>query len=360
MREHFLAVAAALLCATAAFSAPATVVSRGPAIQFGARELIVRSPSIDREFAIEVMPPHSPRLYPTQTFPVIYALDGGYGVAGPALRNVGASGSMANAYVVSVGYKPSDYGRRMHDLMHRPTAFLGRQDGGGAEAFERFLIDELRPLIEAEHPVDHRRAILVGYSASGLFGANVMARRPGAFSAYVLGSPSFWLEPEARARVARATGTGERVLVSIGGKEEARMHDDARWLVRALGREFRPQLRVYPGANHNGFYLRMLIDALPALLPTQQDPRAPPYRVLTDAELRPYLGRFRLEDGRIVRFRAMDDFLWADLPGIGPTAFMIERPGRFYAAGLDVTAIFEGDQVTLRPPGAAFRAVRAD
>ena len=360
MCRRFLAVVAALLWATAAFSAPATIVSRGPAIQFGAEQLIVRSPSLDREFLVEVMPPHSPRLYPTQTFPVVYALDNGYRIAGLVLRNMGASGVMANAYVVSVGYKPADYGRRMHDLMHRPVRFNNRDAGGGAEAFERFLIDELRPLIEAGHPVDHKRAIFIGQSASGLFGANLIERRPGAFSAFVLGSPSFWLEPEALPRVARAKGAGERVFIAVGGKEEAEMTRPAAALAKALRGRFRTELKVYPGATHNAHYLRTLVDALPAFLPTQQDLRAPPYRVLREDELKPFLGLFRLEDGRTLRFRAMDGFLWADLPGGGSTAFITERPGRFYSVGLDTTVTFEGERLTLRPPGAEFRAVRSE
>lgn len=134
MRTFFLAVAAALLSATAAFSAPATIVSEGSAFQFGAEQLIVRSPSIGKEFLVEVMTPHSPRLHGGQRFPAVYALDGGYGIAGMAGRLLGGTAGMANAYIVSVGHQPSDYGRRMHDLLWRPTSFMGSEVGGGRRA----------------------------------------------------------------------------------------------------------------------------------------------------------------------------------------------------------------------------------
>ena len=302
--------------------------------------------------------PHSPKLYPAQTFPVIYALDSGYGQAGPAARHMAASGGMASAYVVSVGYKPTDYGKRMDDLTFRPVVFMGGKSAGGAEAFATFLIDELRPLIQATYPTaDHRRAILIGHSASGLFGANILARRPGAFSGFVLGSPSFWLEPEDMARVRQAKDGGERVLIYAGGKEEAETTEAAADLDRALKGRVRTELKVYPGANHASYYIQMLTDALPRLLPTQQDPKAPPHRLLSAAEVARLAGAYRLDDGRTITFRGQHGFLWGLMPGV-PLAFIREGPGRFYAVGLDTTAGFEGDRVILRPPGAELRGTR--
>lgn len=98
---------------------------------------------------------------------------------------------------------------------------------GGGEAFLRFLTEELRPLIAARWSVDPTKQTLYGYSLGGLFVLNALFDAPGAFSAYVAGSPSIWWNERAVAtRVAdfrRRVEAGEakpRVLVTIGALEQ--------------------------------------------------------------------------------------------------------------------------------------------
>jgi predicted alpha/beta superfamily hydrolase len=134
---------------------------------------------------------------------------------------------------------------------------------GGGEAFRRFLVEELRPRIAAEHKVDLENQALMGDSLGGLFALDVLLNHPGSFGTFVIGSPSIWwngravLAGEADfARRLTAAPSKPRVLVTVGGLEqdssnpppglaredyvrlvnEARMVDNARELAERLGK----------------------------------------------------------------------------------------------------------------------------
>lgn len=63
---------------------------------------------------------------------------------------------------------------------------------GGADAFRRFIVDELKPAIEAECGVDPKQWALAGHSLGGLFSIHTLLREPGAFQRYLAVGSSFW------------------------------------------------------------------------------------------------------------------------------------------------------------------------
>lgn len=63
--------------------------------------------------------------------------------------------------------------------------------GGGAPRFRDFLIDRLRPSLEAEYRMDPAAHALLGGSAGGWFTVFTMFTRPGSFATYVAGAPAF-------------------------------------------------------------------------------------------------------------------------------------------------------------------------
>lgn len=354
-----LVLAAALLASPAA-AQPAKVVSEGPALQMGAQQLIVHSERVGRDFLIEVTPPASPKLYPGQTFPAIYALDGGYGFAGAEARLLGATGAMASAYVVAVGYPPQLWGKRMTDLSFRPTRFQGQDVASGGEAFAAFLIEELRPLIETRYAADPKRAVLFGHSAGGLFTANVLAARPEAFAGYVIASPSVHLDPGVVHCVAAAAprGIGQRVFVAAGGREEASMRSGADRIAAALGRRFAVARRDFPGANHLSYYPAVMAEGFAYVLPSVRARDAPAHAILSADAAAPYLGAWRLEDGRRLTISLQDGWLYADLDGVGRSPLESEGPGRFYLQGPDAEMTFAAAVVTIRMPGAILKGAR--
>jgi predicted alpha/beta superfamily hydrolase len=275
LRHLVFAAATFAFAATGALAEPFAVISKSQAKQPGAEEYVLHSQRVGRDFLIEVTTPFGPLVKPGQKLPVIYALDGGYGVAGPLSRVMAATSSMSPALFVAVGYKPSDYARRPTDLLHRPWTRDGETQGGGGAAFEAFLLEELKPYIEANYPADATQAALFGHSMGGLFATNVLVRRPDAFAAYVIASPFLESDPAALDGARRARGP-QRIYVSVGATESKSQLDAAAQISAALARPgsgFAVTTRVFEGEGHVSYYPALVLDAFPAILPPPPGPK---------------------------------------------------------------------------------------
>lgn len=180
---------------------------------------------------------------PPQGYPVVYLLDGN-ATFGTVTDIIDArsrrpdSAGMAAAVVVGLAYPtdaPYDMDRRTFDLTPPAPAYSlpDRPNGkpwpamGGADAFLRFIEDEVKPFVAARLPIDGRREVLMGHSFGGLFALHVMLTRPAAFDAYAASSPSLWFNDgwvmkEAEAFVASAEARPPVDLyLSAGGLEQS-------------------------------------------------------------------------------------------------------------------------------------------
>jgi len=263
-----LVVSLALALAGPVLAEPLKVVSAGLAAKMATEQMVVHSAQLDRDVLIEITRPFTP-VKAGQRVPAVYVLDGGYELAGLEGWLLGGSGGMAEAYIVAVGYKPADYGKRDADLTTQPTSRGGKVEQGRALAYRAFLTKELRPFIEARYPVDPSQAVLVGHSSGGSFAAALFADDPGAFSAYVIGSPAIWNEPRLVARVAAAQVRGERIFIGVGGNEGDRMMQAAAQMTDALKSHAGLSVRneVFPGATHLSYYPELIAKGLPYVLP---------------------------------------------------------------------------------------------
>ena len=200
----FLA-ALALSASAPAFASSALapgVISEAPATQMATVQYIFHSAKTGRDYLIKVSSPFSP-VPRGARLPVVYALDGGYEVAGPIAWLVGGAGGMRQAFVVSVGSLPADYHWRDVDLAFRAYT---SEDGShriesGAASYRSFLNEELRPFIASHLPVDDRQAILFGHSEGGLFAANILADHAEEYAGYVIASPAVWSDPSIAERL---------------------------------------------------------------------------------------------------------------------------------------------------------------
>jgi predicted alpha/beta superfamily hydrolase len=272
-RAFVVALGLSLTLAVPGLAAPLKVVSTGLAAKMATEQLVVHSVLLDRDVLIEVTRPFTP-LTAGQHVPAVYVLDGGYEFAGLEGWLLGGSGGMAEAYIVTVGYKPADYAKRDGDLTTQSVARGGKVELGRALAYRAFLMTELRPFIEARYPVDPSQAVLVGHSSGGSFAAALFADEPGAFSAYVIGSPAVWNEPTLVARVATSMAGRERVYIAVGGNEEARMQQAATRLTEAFQKHDGLPVRsqVFAGATHLSYYPQLIAEGLAFVLPPSKKP----------------------------------------------------------------------------------------
>lgn len=102
----------------------------------------------------------------------------------------GTADSLTPGVLVAVGYPGAT--RRGFDYTPSspPKAPPGVQ--GGGPAFLSFLLDELRPSLAAQLPLDPARHSVIGHSLGGLFALYTLFTQPLAFSQYVAASASVW------------------------------------------------------------------------------------------------------------------------------------------------------------------------
>jgi predicted alpha/beta superfamily hydrolase len=127
--------------------------------------------------------------------------------------------------LVAIGYDGAS--RRAHDYV--PVHAQGDgHSAGGAPAFRRFLLNDVRAAIATRWPVDTARQTLMGHSLGGLFVLTTMFEAPHAFQTWVASSPSVWWHAgyllTAAQRFAKdgvRPAVGIRVLLSAAEYEQA-------------------------------------------------------------------------------------------------------------------------------------------
>ncbi|WP_205754813.1 alpha/beta hydrolase [Azoarcus sp. DD4] len=169
----------------------------------------IESRHTGQRYRIAIGLPHKPA--PTAGYPVLWALDGL--ASFPLMETVRprppAAGESAEwrrkigdepaGLIVAIGYasgEPIDVNARALDYTPPGTtapsgdSFSGRH--GGADAFLRFLTQELRPLLARHFPMNPQQHTLFGFSYGGLFTLHTLSTQPQHFQRYWAASPSLW------------------------------------------------------------------------------------------------------------------------------------------------------------------------
>lgn len=261
---------------------PSVASAKPPTVRaemWNTEQFVIRSQILGRDMLIQVAKPMLPS---KGKVPAVYLVDGNL-YASFALNPMAGAfvGEYAPAYYVAVGYPEQNalhwLRQRATDLLHQPDVVVDDEPGmkdvrsGGGALFQRFLVEEVRPQVEARYPIDGERTVLSGISFGGLFAARVMLDQPSAFGAYLIGSPSLWADPElvTRARTA-ALRLDTRIYISAGGAEEAKHLASIKALAAAL-RANRSGVMVtewiVPEEGHVSFAPTFFSRALKTVLP---------------------------------------------------------------------------------------------
>ena len=222
---------------------PSAAPVRSPVIRPDAEQWDMTSAITGRTYRIYVAKPVAFTPPPPEGYPVVYLNDGDFDfhTAADALTMQSIGMEIRPAYVVGIGYgKGWEIASRTRcaDLLPcqpDPATLAGLEASpltkgatyGEADAFHRFMMEELRPLVEASYPVDGTNSSLWGHSFGGLFALHVLFNHPGAYQTYLVNSPSInWsggaiLKDEAKLMEALAAGkVSPRILLTAGEYEE--------------------------------------------------------------------------------------------------------------------------------------------
>lgn len=168
---------------------------------------------------------------PAGGYPVLYVLDGNYyfGTVYDEAERMIPQRIVRPFVVVAVGYptadRPEQNAYRTFDLTLSSQWPPGRF--GGADAFLRVLDEELRPFVATHVPVSATDQSLYGHSFGALTALRELFRRPNAFSAYILSSPSIWwnhneilADEPAFSRQASEGHVHAKILITSAGDEQ--------------------------------------------------------------------------------------------------------------------------------------------
>jgi predicted alpha/beta superfamily hydrolase len=235
---------------------------------------------------------------PLKGYPVLVLLDANAYFAGvfsalqvltppdPQLASISLSG-VQPLIVVGVGYPgdaPFNLARREFDFLPahvatKPQAGIPWLNGGGADMFLTFLLDELRPALAHRYPVDPDRQSLTGHSLGGYFTLYVLVNRPSAFRNYAAISPSLWWDEQhlvndvSKWPQLAAEHAMHHVLIAVGS-DETPGYPARSTLMRTLGQSMQKQLLLNGGDHFDPRYVELagedhqaaFIASLPATL----------------------------------------------------------------------------------------------
>lgn len=233
-------LAATMLAGCLALMAPAAQadapVAAPSAYAIAGTEVIdVHAQGLKRDYQLFVALPDSYRAS-TRRYPVVFVTDANYGfpVAYQIANRLHKHAHLEEAIVVGLSYAKGDdpvYSRRRDYTPtvpkksdHAPDASGRVPAFGEADAYGRFIAEQVLPLVAARYRADMRRKAFVGHSYGSLLGVQLLLTRPQTFDYYILGSPSLWYDGgilfERERDYARThRDLPARVYVGIGGLE---------------------------------------------------------------------------------------------------------------------------------------------
>jgi predicted alpha/beta superfamily hydrolase len=159
--------------------------------------------------------------------------------------------------VIVVGIDNSS--NRIHDMTPKPVGSSVAQfpNGGGADAFADFILNEVLPLVRKKYRT-LPTMVITGHSAGGLFSLYVAASRPGVFQGTIATSPAIWYNdarpPREFADAIAKANRAQRIWAASGGVGEADIDSTTQQFVHRLD-SLRPSAvavgyQRYPDQTH--------------------------------------------------------------------------------------------------------------
>lgn len=250
MNSRWLVRTALVAGPLAAASASGAPVESEPLV-IGER-LVVRSESLGESRTVRVVLPDG-YADNDRRFPVLYVFDG----ESLTLTAAAATAKLAEyalaPEMIVVGIDNTD---RMRDLTPRlvegERVPPGLENAGGADAFVRFVTDELWPTVESRYRAAPAR-VVVGHSLGGLFVTHLLTREPGRVFAVVSLDPTLSWADRATAHAAAALldeGSWGGRLVSVEGRGLDGWRADPSALKQATSRGRTAELLNSDGEPH--------------------------------------------------------------------------------------------------------------
>lgn len=200
----------------------------------------ISSKALNEERILNVYVPEGYRPDSTQTYPVIYVLDGSANedfihIVG-IVQFLVMSQMMEPSIVVGIANVD-----RKRDFTYPTAIEQDKKDfptTGHSEAFIQFLETECIPFVQNYYKTTDKRT-LIGQSLGGLVASEILFRKTALFHKYLIVSPSFWWNNQSllnqfKAKSLRYKELGTEIYLAVGSKEHAMMIKDAKTFAKYL------------------------------------------------------------------------------------------------------------------------------
>ena len=210
----------------------------------------INSKALGEQRVLNVWLPYGYDPDSTETYPVVYVLDGSAHEDFPHIAGLVQFMNMYDLMPKSIvlGIANVD---RYRDFSHPTTDKKDLEalpTGGGSEKFIRFLKEEVQPFVR-EHYKTNGHSTIIGQSMGGLLASEILLTQPAMFNDYIIVSPSLWWDSQSLVKGADTFFKAHpklenKVFVSLG-KEHPTMHEVADMLVNAIKTSGNEKLIVY-------------------------------------------------------------------------------------------------------------------
>ncbi|MGB4844386.1 MAG: alpha/beta hydrolase-fold protein [Ferruginibacter sp.] len=148
---------------------------------------------------------------------------------------------------------------------------------GGSQNFIEFLETELQPFIEKKYKTSPVK-MLIGQSLGGLVATEILLKKSGLFTNYIIVSPSLWWDNESLLKQAASLWAGQQdaklqVYISVGTEGKI-MERDAKNIWEILKKSNRKNLQLdflpLPEENHATILHRSVYEAFKILYPYKE------------------------------------------------------------------------------------------
>ena len=294
----------------AASTAPTAAAAPAPSPPYVLEGTEVRdlpSKILGRDYQLYVYLPDGYADDPARNYPVLFVTDAPY--AFPLIRSiarrVGDHGDGLRDFIlVGLSYAKGDTPKFSRNRDYTPTA-KGPSDAesdmpgraplyGEAEAYRRFIAEEVFPFVAGHYRADMHQKIYAGHSYGGLLGVHILLTEPEMFEHYILGSPSLQFDGKVMFERERVYAASHKdmpadVFMALGGFEtvdpsspDKRYHNSVDMVRNAQAFERVLKSRHYPGLHiqsmvigdedHLTVFPAIITHGLQAMLTPPQEP----------------------------------------------------------------------------------------
>ena len=254
-----------LLIALGSFAPAAQAQDTVLNLSFKSRVDSIKSTILNQKRLIQVFTPSGYKPGSSETYDVMYVLDGGNWNTGLITR--------VQQFVQGEGYVPqiiivSILGiDRNKDLT--PTHLQNWTTSGGGDNFLRFIKEELIPYVNKTYPSSGDNT-LWGHSLGGMFVTYAMLKEPATFKSYIAVDPSIWWDKCYVAKMAASrlsAMAGLNATLYVSGRDEAGMKDMKVDTLDVVLKSHAPaglhwKVVSYPGESHSSVRLKTTYDGL--------------------------------------------------------------------------------------------------